>query len=645
MKTTLTQQEANDYLSKAQAAGYSPEVARQHLQQRGITIESGNPVGNYAMGMAKGGLDLVKHLAAPPIKMAGALALKGFQGVDALSSYAAGKSPTPLTSAQEQTVGQITQEGLSPRNIRDSLLTLSPFGGAKFAKLALPAAASEFALAKSEGKPTGEAITDAAKIGVSTRLLGAAGGPKTMAAIGGGLQAANEYASGENPISPEGIGGIAAAAGLGFLGGKANEKGYDVGMSKPSPNEQGATKSTIGSEAKSLVSQFSGLRSSSQEAAFDPQTRSLTEGMLKGTTEPMSAVNKVHETLSKLAEDVSDTGKEYNFVRNSTQVEPVPKDIFQKTLNKYGMRFVPEGKSITSPVLGNQIQNGHLEIDPTGPAARMSPHAIDQLEAFMKMAGGTTAITPEVFKQAKSALREAGDFYDPSIPGGGGAIKGLAGEMLSTLDGVRNNATTPDFKSYKALDEKYAPKIRQLNELRGFFEPDPATGQMRIKDTARGKILNALKGNKTNLISDLERLSPGITRQIRAYETYQNIIEENKPGQYARAIAKGAGAGYVAGGTLGGVAGGIAAIFASEPAVVFSLLSKIAKTKESLGIKPDQVMFKIERGMPLNDAETAAIKEAARASSTQAKSKIGSKGEASSPTLPEQSNSVNTPSQ
>lgn len=639
---TMSQQEFENYVRKGEAVGVPRSQTQAKLQQNGWQIESPTPASSVAMsaafgpsgnigGALKGGLDVVKGLVAPVVHTLGAAAMPMFQGVDYLSSVAAGKgAPAPLSPQLQQAKSAMTQQGI--HDVPETLLTLGPLGGLKFSKLALPAAGLRFGIDKMEGAPTGEAAMEAAKTYGSTKLLGMGTGPKSMAAIGAGLQTAGTVASGQNPLSPEGLGGIATAGGLGFLGGKSHEKGMNVGMSEEAP---GGGKGMVKGQAKSIVSQFSGLRSEGQSAAFEPTTRGLVEGMLSGKTDPAIATNRLHEALTKLSQDVSDTGNEYNFVRESTQVEPVPKDSFQQTLKKYGLKFVPEGKGTKSPildqygnnftkdpslartpVLGNMIQNGHLEVDPTGPAARMSPKSIDQLEAFMKMAGGVYAITPEVFKQAKSFLTEAGDFYDPSIPGGGGAIKGLAGEMLKTLNSVRDNATTPDFQAYKALDQKYAPKIRALEEIKGFFEKNPVTGEIRLKDSARGKILNALKGNKQNLVNDLERISPGILREIRAHETYQNIIEENKPGQYVRAGVKGVGIGYAMGGTLGAAVMGIASIFASEPRVIFNLLSKIAKTKEGLGIVPEEVIFKAERGMPLTPVEKAAVRQAAQEAST-----------------------------
>lgn len=619
----MSQQAFENYVKQGEASGVPRQQTQQRLIQNGWTIE---PAQTSAISYAgrdmpqsdfmRGAVNVGKGLVSPALSTSSAIAARGFQAADYLAGKTAGaitgqqyENPYSPNERTQQQLSDITRQGIE--NIPDTLLTLGPLGGAKFSKLALPAAGLRFGINAAEGKPMGEAAMEAGKTYLMTKALGLASGPKSMAAIGAGLQTAGEVIGGQNPLSAEGMGGIAAAGGLGFLGGKAHEKGYNVGISEERPGA-GLGKGMIGGEAKSLVSQFSGLRSESQATAFDPQTRVMTEGMLTGKTEPMTAVARIHETLNRLSNDVSDTGKEYDFVRTSRQVEPVPIDTFQNTLEKYGMRFIAEGPSEKTTVLGNPIQNGHLEIDPSGPGARMSPAAIDQIEAFMKFSGGVRTITPEVFKQAKSLLRKTGDFYDPQIPGGGGAIKGLAGELLTTLTGIRDKATTPDFQTYKTLDQKYAPKIHLVDELRGYFEPDPVTGDMRIKDTARGKILNALKGHKTNLVNDLERIAPGITRQIRAYETYQNIIEENKPGQYVRAGVKGVGVGYAIGGSAGAVIGGIAAVFASEPRVVFSLLSKIARAKEGLWFRPEEVLFKVERGMPLNQNESAAVKEAAR---------------------------------
>lgn len=664
MNNILPSSDLEKYVQQGISAGVPREQTVSRLQQNGwqISVPSNvnpfNPFNSASSSekqaafdstsgtapdqFTQGAISTVKGYVAPPIKAALPIVARGFQAADYMASKLSGTQPTQLSGEQQQNLDRMTQEGLSARNIRDSLLTLSPLGGAKFSKLALPAAVSEFGISKMEGATTGEAAKNAAVLGVETRLLGSAKGPKTMAAIGSGLQAGNELAAGQNPLSAEGLGGITAAGGLGYLAGKAHEKGYSVGMSNE--KSSGGSSRVLKGTSQSLLSQATGLGSEGQKAAFEPTTRGLVEGMLSGEKKPTMVVDRIYNALEQATQDVSNTGHEYDFVRTSTQVEPVPKDTFQATLQKYGMEFVPEGPVDKTSVLGNPIQNGHISVDPSGPGARMAPAAVDQIEAFMKFAGGVDRMTPEVFKQAKSFLVDAGNFYDPQLPGGGGPMKGLAGEMMSTFHSIRDNATSPDFQAYKALDAKYAPEMRTLDELKTFFEKSP-TGEVRLKDSARGKILNSLKGNK-NIARDLERISPGILREVRAHDVYQNIIEENKPGQYARALAKGAGAGYAIGGSPGAVVGGIAGIFASEPRVMFDLLSRVAKMKESFGfVSPEQIIFKAERGMKMTKPETQAIQKAAELHSTdQQGTKVPARVESvqsSPPTLPEPSGKVN----
>jgi len=420
----------------------------------------------------------------------------------------------------------------------------------------------------------------------------------------------------------------------------------DVG-NIPGTSTKVGESSVAGRIKGSLTAQVTGLDSNSQAAISDTATRGMISDMLTGKKAPDTAVERMGRTLDQIAEDVSDTGHEYDFVRNSKAVEPVDPSKFQKILQQYGLRFRPEGTVEQSAILKNPIQKGSIEVDPSGPGAKISPLVIKQLETFMQTVGGIDRVTPEVFKNAKSLLVEAGDFYDPSLPGGGSA-KGVVGSMLKVLDGIRDNATTADFQAYKELDARYAPKIRALNEIRDLFEPDPANrGSFRIKDSARGKVLNALKGNKVNLINDLERVSPGITREIRAYETYQNIIRENTPGQYGRAMAKGAAVGFATGSLPGAAIGTVVGILASEPRFMFEVLSKVAGVKEFMGIKPKDIIFKAERGMPLGPKETAAVraaaKEASQTTSTPGASPVG-KGEGKSPaTLPEPVPNVNGP--
>jgi hypothetical protein len=361
------------------------------------------------------------------------------------------------------------------------------------------------------------------------------------------------------------------------------------------------------------IEQASGLRPESQAVAADPALRGMTQDFLSGKQSPQTVLDKFGTSFKDLVDRVSDTGREYQFVRESKAAMPSPAADFRTMLNEFGYDFVPEGKVRMSPIDKVAIQNGRVEAGAT--PQEISSAQFSALTKAMQLLS-VKDITLPAFRSAKRILQTLGDFHDPSLPGGGGEIRALAGKMLSRMEDMRTaRGAPPDFRKYADLDKRYAPMRAEMDSVKkAFFEPDPVTGDLRIKDTAQGKILNALRGNKFNLLERLERTSPGLTRQLRAYEAYKDIVTANIPGQYAKAALKTAGAlatvGGIAGGAPLGAIGGVLGLLASNPAIMFSVLAKYADISKSTGWDPVGIMQKVEHGAPLTAVEKQAVQGA-----------------------------------
>jgi hypothetical protein len=94
------------------------------------------------------------------------------------------------------------------------------------------------------------------------------------------------------------------------------------------------------------------------------------------------------------------------------------------------------------------------------------------------------------------------------------------------------------------LDDAYSKERNLLNVIKkDFLEKNTATGGIKLKDSAINKIANATGAGKDQLLDRLEKLVPGIGRQIKMLKVIEDIeiAGGQKVGAYARAAFGGAG--------------------------------------------------------------------------------------------------------
>jgi len=658
MLDSMTPKNAPSGLPYMNALGISSAQKSHDIINNGYQEASGEPEKpGFLSSIGKGLTSTLKGVARTAISGPAYVTANMFKTADDLSSFLSGKDSKPLTPEQQE----FFKKTLPNTAYQDapgfaSLMTLGAGAPAITAmKLAGGLTMSKLSLAKAgyapEGSPIGKDVP-LASIPIEGARAAANFIPFGKGIIGGAvagtlMTAGNKildnmmYGNGErqslSELAGESIGSGLAFGGMNaaarpmeaikavksFINGEGIKTSANPSVDGPTSGEganpQEAPSAAKGQQykmpktasmAQGAIEQLTGLQSDSQQVAGDPQLRGLTKDFLSGEQNPQKLVlDGFSSAFEDSMKTVSDTGKEYNFVRNSKQVMPTPSEKINGLLDKYGYRFKPDGEIRINPVDGTPMQMGSIEAGETAQA--ISPNQFASLAKVVQMMN-YPEMTPATLRAARKTLTDLGGFYDAQLPGGGGEIRGLAGEMLSTLDNARKAPDAPsDFKEYAALDEKYAPLRRQYEDIKGqFFEKDPVSGELRFKDNAPTKILNALRGTKYNLLQDIERAAPGITKQLKAYEAYRDITTNNTPGQYVKTLAKAGGAalaGNAAAGGLGALAAGLATIFASSPLVMFNALSRYSDVAGRVGWDPLGIVMKAEHGAKFTPEEAAAI--------------------------------------
>jgi hypothetical protein len=274
---------------------------------------------------------------------------------------------------------------------------------------------------------------------------------------------------------------------------------------------------TISGSSKFVISQATGL---------NPQTISTT---LKNPQELGNAIKQginreviagqVKGAIESRLKDLSETGKGYEAMRQSGTMVKVPSDLISQTLKKFGLSLDKNG-NIKSTIESRPISN----------ADKIA------LEGFVKTFGNKKNLSTNAFFNAREALTNLSKFEQgkTQIP------QLIAKELRKAYD----NAGKSQIKGLGTLDKTYSSERTLLNLIKKDYLEKNTVGGIKLKDSAINKISNATGIGKDALLSRLEKLVPGIEKQIKLVKVIEDIENSGgqKVGTYARAAGIGAGA-------------------------------------------------------------------------------------------------------
>lgn len=324
------------------------------------------------------------------------------------------------------------------------------------------------------------------------------------------------------------------------------------------------TGDAIGNTAKYTTSQVTGLNPETIAQVTKTPEVFTKEGMSKVDRPSLGRV--VQSELQKKINDVKETGKGYNPIRESET--PVAVD----------RKFL---ESVMEEIAGVTTKKGKIETSGTARVRdQRDVRALQHLYDLWKPSFQKGKISATEFLNFRSDLAKLAKF-EREI-GKSADIEGATSQIRARL----NQSYRPQLPGLDKLDEQFGPMLDELKTLRkGFVDKEG-----NLTDSAINKIANATGKGKDPVIARLEQIVPGITERIKILKAVEDIQHATgqKVGAYFRPLPLVGG--FVAGGPVGAA---ITAILAS-PGNAVSIIRRYGLMKNSNAIKT--IMHTLQRG-------------------------------------------------
>lgn len=333
----------------------------------------------------------------------------------------------------------------------------------------------------------------------------------------------------------------------------------------------------LGKPAKKL-----GKFMTSHLTGLDPETIVTTiknpTALTKAQREGLSR-HTVAENLSRVFKErkaaLSFTGKEYEKLRKGGGAVVVPEGTVQKVLNKYGLNIDDSGRIIK-----------------TKESAPVSRGDIAALEDFFAVYGKETELSPNAFLNTRKSL---------DILSNWDASKTDISDLISKdLRKTYDNLGKQSIPGLKDIDEKYAPEVKFLQKVRKYlFDKDG-----NLLDTGVNRIANSVGVGKEEILTRLEKLSPGIGQQLQLVKALEDIGKVHKVGTYLRAGAVGASA------VSGNVPLLVASFIVGNPVTSVPILKAYGRVNGIAGDVIDALVKKVMNGQTLKPGELMLFRKA-----------------------------------
>ena len=353
-----------------------------------------------------------------------------------------------------------------------------------------------------------------------------------------------------------------------------------------------------GNVGKYMLGQEGGVQSSTIGATLDNPGAFSSDAIAGANDSRTELGNQISQGLNDKLDALQETGSQYGDIRASNSPINVDSNFLAEQIQKNtGLDF-------------NQ-DTGKFEFSTTGKVS--STADINKINDFFQKWQSTFdngTMTPDEYLNMRQQLQKI-SFNDNGI--------GKSGELERAANGVRTSLNSNYRDQIPGLSELDAQNTAQSAEFQtlkdGLFDKNN-----ELKSSAITKIANATGKGKTQLLAQLEEISPGITEKIgiqKALEDWQSAGEGIKVGTYGKAagIIGGIATGAAGGGAVGAVIGGMAATLLTSPQVLVPMLRAVGASADLIS----SIMNKIASASPLNTNELTVFANAVSKANVQKK--------------------------
>lgn len=333
----------------------------------------------------------------------------------------------------------------------------------------------------------------------------------------------------------------------------------------------------IGNSGKFVVSQATGLAPETITAvARNPQFKAAKAGQITRTT----LGEKAKAAIKTLQDEVSDTGKGYEPIRQVGKTIKVAPKTFRETLKSKGFKLDEGGRVIES-------------FD--GP--QLTAAEIGELNAFLTRVDDLGEyVTPNQFLRIREKLSDLAEYDRANRANDNLAL------LSEDLRQVFNETSGKEIPGLRELDAQFSPQKKFLELVKKDFI-DPQTGELR--DNAIPRIATSTTKEGTQFLKRLKELVPGIEDEVNALRAIEDVRAANgqKVGTYTRAAIGGAG---LATGNIPVIIGSIL----STPSVATRFIRGYGRATGLASSTTNGILNRLRMGKKLT-AEQAAIMSAA----------------------------------
>lgn len=256
---------------------------------------------------------------------------------------------------------------------------------------------------------------------------------------------------------------------------------------------------------------------------------------------------KVKESIDTKISELSETGKQYESIKTSTETVTLPETFWGDELNNLGLKL-EEGE-----ITANSASKLRAQAD------------VNAFQNVYDMYGGKTSLTAEEFLNLRSDLSQMSKFET----GKTNAATAAAKQIRKDVDTYGKE----QLSGLKELDAEYAPKVKELQ----LIKKEIYDSKGNLKDNAISTVNNLLGKGKEMKLARLEEASPGLTAELKAIKAAQNILEPG--GVFEKQTLAG---GRIAGGTYAAATGNLPlllGIVATSPSIIIPILKAFGKAK------------------------------------------------------------------
>jgi len=302
----------------------------------------------------------------------------------------------------------------------------------------------------------------------------------------------------------------------------------------------------------------------------------LTQAQKSGL-DRVALSSRVKGAITRRLDELESTGKEYDIIRKSEEIVPVPSNL---------ARDILKGKNIEFDENFNLIKTAE-----TPPLTDADAKAIS---SFLQQYGDLEELSANAFLNTRKALDQMAKWEQGKSD--------LPTSISKAIRKEYDKLGKKELAGLRKLDEKFAPEKKVLKQI----QKEYLTKDGELKDAALTKIANLTNKGREQALTRLEKIVPNIREDIHILRAIEDIeiAKGQKVGAYMRGVSGG-----VVGGFAGGPLGAIVGMIVSAPQVIVPLLKSFGKLKNYTDEFIDKVIKKVTTGKKLQVAEKKFLEE------------------------------------